>query len=157
MLAGAGILVGMYAARETCSTAKILYSIMTALETVSAELTTCLTSFPEVFARLSKMKGAVGAFFTALGENEEETLEIRWNSCLKRHLSVLPGDSMDTLQRLGGLLGHSMADEQQRFLEDAVRQLQGQYERELRQALERGRLYRRICPAVAAALAILLM
>lgn len=156
-MAAAGMLAGIYAARETACTAKTLYIMMSALETILAELVTCLTPFPEIFARLAEIQGTVGAFFGEVCGNEDETLLVRWENALHRHLSTLPGDSLDTLYRLGIQLGHSMADEQQRFLEEAIRRLQTQYEREARQAQERGALYRRIFPAVAAAIAVMLI
>jgi len=157
LLVAAGVLAGLCAAYETTHKAKILYSLLTALETVRAELVTCLTAFPEIFARLAQIQGTVGMFFGEVGMSEEKLLRERWEEALRRHLYMLPGDSLDTLYRLGTQLGHSMADEQLRFLEEAVRQLQRQYEREERQAQERGVLYRRICPAVAAAVALMLI
>lgn len=157
LLIGGGLLAGIMAEKEIKRKVKMLYSTIAALNEIRGEIAGCQTPLKEIFYRLSQQPGEQGRFFAALESTDEKPLRVRWEESVNRHLTKLSSESRDVLLNLGTGLGQSLAEEQIRLLEEALHRLEDIYTREAEQARSTAKLWKRICPGIAAAAAILLM
>ena len=159
LVAAAGVLAGLGAAREYALRERELRDLAQALARMRAEIELRLTPMPELFALLAREGGGSAPFFEALSrEMESENcppLESLWEETVSR--TFPPGASRDALVPLGAFLGGYDGPEECAAIARAEERLQAALTAAETERRIRGPLALRLFAATGAGLAILFL
>ncbi len=156
-----GALIGMRMADGLKRRCTVLQAFLDALRRMQAEITLRLTPIPDLLYQMAEdAPEPLRPLFAAAWERyklERRPLAQTWAAALEDAQLPLSPEAAEILRSLGQALGAYEAQEQARMLSYSAQRLQQCLEQAQAESATRGRLWRRLCPAMAAVVAILLL
>lgn len=159
LLAAAGILAGIYAAREYARRVREIEAMIAALNRMQAEIELRLTPMEDIFRDLASQDSPCASFFTALAGKVskmcEEPLAALWQRTAGETLQT--SNARDIFAALGPSLGCYDAQQECGAIAYTVERLKRELARAQEENVTQGTLFRRLGAAAGIGLAILFL